>query len=174
MARIMYFFLEDNKQFPNVEYELYTYGEPRVGNKHFANFINQQRITTARVVARADIFPHTPPTSILGTKLLGDYYVHPQTEFWIDGIENQAFCSRNVTEDSTCSMSMGPLYSVVDHLIYFDVNTGSVLGQPLVFAYLPFWLLNPVDVLPPLPKPIENLIGGVASGLLGAVSPFLG
>ncbi len=51
MARVMYFFLEVNKQL-NVKYELYTYGELRVGNKHFADFMNRQGITTARVVAR--------------------------------------------------------------------------------------------------------------------------
>lgn len=71
-------------------------------------------------------------------------------------------------------MSMGPVYSVIDHLVYFDTNLGSVLGQPLVFAYLPFCILNPVDVLPPLPKPIEKLIGGIAGGVIGAVAPALG
>lgn len=52
MARLMYFFLEDNKQFPFVAYELFTYGEPRVGNKYFAEFMNRQPIVTARAVAR--------------------------------------------------------------------------------------------------------------------------
>lgn len=52
MARLTYFFFSDNKQFPTVTYELYTYGEPRVGNKYFADFINSQSIKTARVVAR--------------------------------------------------------------------------------------------------------------------------
>lgn len=52
IARLTYFFLEDTKQFPNVAYELYTYGEPRVGNKYFADYMNRQSITTARIVAR--------------------------------------------------------------------------------------------------------------------------
>lgn len=52
MARLTYFFLEDNKQFPSVKYELYTYGEPRGGNVYYAQFMNKQRIVTARVVAR--------------------------------------------------------------------------------------------------------------------------
>lgn len=170
MARLMYFFLEDNKQFPKVTYELYTYGEPRVGNKYFADFMNRQSITTARVVARKDIFPHLPPTSVIGSKLLGDFYVHPQTEYWINDEKNAQFCKRTVYEDPKCSMSIGPSYSVLDHTVYFDTNMGSVLGQPLLFAYLPFSLLNPVDHLPPLPKPIEHLIGGIASGVISAIS----
>jgi len=174
MARVTFFFLKDLNQFPCTTYELYTYGEPRVGNKAFAKFMTSQNITSARVVARGDIFPHVPPTSVLGTKLLGDYYVHPQTEFWINGKAGQRFCSQCVFEDPKCSMSMGPLYTVVDHLTYFDCNVASVVGQPLVLAYLPLGLLNPVKVLPPLPKPIENLIGGIASGLLAGASPALG
>ncbi|XP_037039210.1 lipase-like [Bradysia coprophila] len=174
MARLTYFFLEDNKQFPSVVYELFTYGEPRVGNVYFAEFMNNQPIVIARVVARADIIPHIPPTSIIGTNLLGDYYVHAQTEFWIDGQQDQKFCQQNVYEDPNCSMSLGPLYNVVDHVTYFDTNLASVIGQPLVVAYLPLRLLNPVDTLPPLPKPMENLIGDTAQELVGAISPILG
>ncbi|XP_037038648.1 lipase-like [Bradysia coprophila] len=174
MARLIYFFLEDCKQFPEVTYELYTYGEPRVGNRYFADFMNSRSITTARVVARADLVPHFPPTSIVGLNILGDYYIQPQTEFWINGEKGQKFCCQTVYEDPECGMSMGPAYSVLDHGVYFDTNLGSILGQPLLFAHLPLNLLNPVDVLPPLPKPIENLIGGLASGVVGALVPALG
>lgn len=54
MARITQYFFILLKQFPNATYEVYTYGEPRVGNKYFADFINYQNQTqkTARVVAR--------------------------------------------------------------------------------------------------------------------------
>lgn len=52
MARVTYFFLEDTKRFPKTKYELYTYGEPRVGNYAFADFMNNQNIVSARVVAR--------------------------------------------------------------------------------------------------------------------------
>lgn len=52
MARITQFLLLYLDQFPGCTYELYTYGEPRVGNKAFADFMNNQTITTARTVAR--------------------------------------------------------------------------------------------------------------------------
>lgn len=71
-------------------------------------------------------------------------------------------------------MSMGPAYSAIDHTVYFDTNIGSMLGQPLIFAHLPFGLLNPIKVLPPLPKPIEHLIGGLTGGAIGLLAPALG
>lgn len=71
-------------------------------------------------------------------------------------------------------MSMGPLYTFVDHLVYFDTNLGTVFGQSAQWAALPFGILNPVDCLPPLPKPIDNLVGGVVAGAVGGLAPFLG
>lgn len=52
MARMTTFFILYLKQFPGKRLELYTYGEPRVGNMNFADFMNAQNITTARVTAR--------------------------------------------------------------------------------------------------------------------------
>ncbi|KAJ6632650.1 Lipase [Pseudolycoriella hygida] len=175
IARIIYYFLADSKTFPSSTFELYTYGEPRVGNINFADFMNCQQITTARVVARADIICHYPPTSILGTNLLiNDYFIHPQTEFWIDGKKNQHFCNNTFYEDPACSMSMGPLYSLIDHVIYFDVNISDGFGQLLSIAHLPFGLLNPFEDLPPLPKPLENILSGVTGGTASVLSPLLG
>lgn len=56
MARLFTFFLLQLKQFPGAVYELYTCGELRVVNKHFADFMNSQPITTARVVAGYERF----------------------------------------------------------------------------------------------------------------------
>ncbi len=52
MSRLTTFFILYLKQFPGTQLELYTYGEPRSGNKGFADFMNAQNITTARVTAR--------------------------------------------------------------------------------------------------------------------------
>lgn len=52
MARVTQLFLVKLNQFPGATYEVYTYGEPRVGNKAHADFVNNQSITTARIVAR--------------------------------------------------------------------------------------------------------------------------
>lgn len=52
MARVTQYYFTILKQFPSAALEVYTYGEPRVGNKYFADFINEQKIVTARAVAR--------------------------------------------------------------------------------------------------------------------------
>lgn len=112
-----------------------------------------------------------PPTSIVGTHLLGDFYIQPQTEFWINGEDDQKYCRQTFYEDPECSMSMGPSYSMVDHGVYFETNIGSALGQPLLLTSLPLGLLNPVDDLPSLPKKLENLIGDLlTSGLIAPAS----
>ena len=40
---------------------LYTYGQPRVGNQAFANFVKDQIPERYRVICYADIVPHLPP-----------------------------------------------------------------------------------------------------------------
>ena len=52
MARLTQFFMLTLEQFPGATYECYTFGEPRSGNKAFADYMNTQTIKTARVVAR--------------------------------------------------------------------------------------------------------------------------
>lgn len=52
LARITTFLILYLEQFPGTNLEVYTYGEVRVGNKGFVDFMNAQNITTARVVAR--------------------------------------------------------------------------------------------------------------------------
>lgn len=50
MARLTYFFIDINSQFPGSTTELYTYGEPRVGNIAFADYFNNLDILSARCV----------------------------------------------------------------------------------------------------------------------------
>lgn len=52
MARVTYYYLIYNDQFCGATYEVFTYGEPRSGNKEYADFLNSQNITTARIVDR--------------------------------------------------------------------------------------------------------------------------
>lgn len=55
MARLTQFFLLVLNQFPGAIYKCITYGEPRSGNKAFADYMNTRNIITARVVARFEI-----------------------------------------------------------------------------------------------------------------------
>lgn len=71
-------------------------------------------------------------------------------------------------------MSMGPMYSVVDHFTYFDVSLASAIGQPFPMLALPFGIINPFRDIPPLPRRVEKSIGDVATFLLIAISPWFG
>lgn len=52
MARITQYFFHSTEQFPNTKIEVYTYGEPRNGNKAYVDYMNNLEDMTARVVAR--------------------------------------------------------------------------------------------------------------------------
>lgn len=117
---------------------------------------------------RADIICHLPPVDILGTDLLYDKYIHPQTEYWIYGADDaQRFCNRNVYEDATCSNSIGPAYTLIDHFTYFDVSIANAFGQPLQLASIPFDILPVELVLPPLPKFMEIPLGDLLDFVIG-------
>ncbi len=86
----------------------------------------------------------------------------------------QRFCSQRTYEDPKCSNSIGPAYSLVDHLTYFDVNVASGFAQPLQLASIAFNILPVESVLPPLPKFIEKPLGNILDGVIGGLQPSLG
>ena len=57
--------------------QLYTYGEPRVGNEAFASFVTASIPERYRVIHYADIVPHVPPQ-------LPVPYAHFANEIWYD------------------------------------------------------------------------------------------
>ncbi|KAG9289572.1 hypothetical protein G9A89_002345 [Geosiphon pyriformis] len=55
----------------------FTYGQPRVGNGAFANYVDSINFPIFRIVNKNDIVPHLPPwTPVVG-------YRHHSPEFWI-------------------------------------------------------------------------------------------
>lgn len=52
MARVTQYFLISTNQFPDAIYEIYTYGEPRNGNKYYADYLNNLNVKTVRVTNR--------------------------------------------------------------------------------------------------------------------------
>ncbi|KAG2218069.1 hypothetical protein INT45_007232 [Circinella minor] len=94
--------------------EIFTQGEPRVGNKNFAEYLLNTKISHERLVHERDIVPHLPP-SIMG-------FSHSGTEFWSneDGIQ---VCATGI-ETENCSNSIVPFTSIADHLTYLGVNVG--------------------------------------------------
>lgn len=126
---------------------------------------------------RGDIVAHVNPVSAFGTfgLLLGVNYVHHTQEVWING-NNTRFCSKTVYEDASCSNSMGPTYTLLDHGQYFNVNLFScflvegwgeidVISLPIGFT--------PTDYVPPMPSKIYNFLNPIVEGGYEGVLPLL-
>ncbi|KPI88074.1 putative lipase [Leptomonas seymouri] len=104
--------------------ELYTFGEPRVGNVYFTNWstsiLSQER--QFRVTHAQDPVPHLPPRSW--------GYVHVPQEHWYpadDSVYVQCVDSGDA-EDPACSNSVYAT-TVSDHLLYLSTCTRCTCDQ---------------------------------------------
>jgi hypothetical protein len=114
--------------------EVFTFGQPRVGNHAFSIYYNEFVPLTTRVTHAHDLVPHLPPYyPILGEKT----YHHFATEVWIYRIsigrlqlEFEQVCDIS-GEDPSCSRSVTG-NSIADHLNYYGValSTEADLHQP--------------------------------------------
>mmetsp|Transcript_28121 Transcript_28121/g.53227 ORF Transcript_28121/g.53227 Transcript_28121/m.53227 type:complete len:281 (+) Transcript_28121:63-905(+) len=94
--------------------DLYTFGEPRVGNTAFADAVKSLAIPHTRVVHYRDIVPHVPP------HLMG--FHHSPQEIWYDTEDSSHYveCSETDGEDDSCSKSEWYL-TASDHCTYIDL-----------------------------------------------------
>ncbi|KAJ2014262.1 hypothetical protein GGI13_003951 [Coemansia sp. RSA 455] len=97
--------------------ELYTYGQPRVGNAAFSNWLSSQPFPIFRTVYRGDLVAQVPPMEM--------GFQHQAQEVWYESSAQTKFCGSDA-ENSTCQSSLSPLqWSVLQHLQYpglsFDV-----------------------------------------------------
>ncbi|ORX68301.1 alpha/beta-hydrolase, partial [Linderina pennispora] len=92
--------------------ELYTYGEPRVGNPAFAHWLSSQNIPIFRVVNRGDMVPQVP------TRWMN--FEHHTQEVWYSGRSKDAqFCGGESLENDQCQNSLLPIQlSIINHLQY--------------------------------------------------------
>ncbi|KAI7854479.1 Alpha/Beta hydrolase protein [Circinella umbellata] len=97
--------------------ELITFGQPRVGNKQFAEYVVSTGIPYKRAVHARDTVPHVPDNA----SPLYKFY-HAGEEFWDD---NELFvvCPNGI-ESNKCSSSLGVGSSPLDHMRYFGITTG--------------------------------------------------
>mmetsp|Transcript_4340 Transcript_4340/g.10505 ORF Transcript_4340/g.10505 Transcript_4340/m.10505 type:complete len:402 (-) Transcript_4340:95-1300(-) len=97
--------LELSMLFNRTDIGLYSFGEPRVGNKYFADFFAERVPNTSRIVHQDDVVPHLPPQG-KGVLLLTDFHHHP-TEVWQTGSKDDDFVICDQTgEDPKCSNSL--------------------------------------------------------------------
>lgn len=88
--------LDIKATFGRVE-QLYTYGQPRVGNQHFADYLTSQVPNGYHVVHYADIVPHLPPLKMLD-------YRHGNTQIWYaENMQTYQVCT---AEDPKCMDSL--------------------------------------------------------------------
>jgi len=161
----MLFLLKYWNIFPEVDFELYTYGAPRVGNKAFVDYINNLSMPVARVVNGKDAAPQ------LFFASLGYVNYHNELYLTNDGHGHQTarFCSTEFYEDPNCSQGIGlahGLYAVlvtliIDHLTYFGINVAECgLTNPIEFIMqliYPIQPYIPIPILEKLPKfPIRS------------------
>lgn len=103
--------------------EVFTFGQPRVGNYGFSVYYNKYVPLTIRVTHANDIVPHLPPYyPLIGEKT----YHHFATEVWIFRVtlgrlqlEFERVCNGS-GEDPSCSRSVAG-NSIADHLNYYGV-----------------------------------------------------
>ncbi|KAJ1917470.1 hypothetical protein IWQ60_007776 [Tieghemiomyces parasiticus] len=104
--------------------QVYTYGEPRVGNVAFAQYYTSLRVLTHRAVNRGDVVPHVP------FQAWG--FHHHGVEVWIRQGDGQVVVCPG-TEHTACSMSLpATQWSVLDHFNYWGAVSYS---RPNNFAW---------------------------------------
>ncbi len=104
---------------PSLPISLYTYGQPRVGNQAWANYVYSLFPNNyVRVVHADDTVPHVPPR-VSGFK-------HAGTEVWFknsahDGQHIECRVSATETEDNSCSNSLLLKTSISNHVTYYGM-----------------------------------------------------
>jgi hypothetical protein len=79
-----------------INVEVYDFGQPRVGNEMYADFVNTQIVSNWRFVHNKDMVPHVPPSE-------GMDYLHSCREIFEDVNGNLKKCSEINCQDPTCS-----------------------------------------------------------------------
>uniref|UniRef100_A0AC34QPU1 Fungal lipase-like domain-containing protein n=1 Tax=Panagrolaimus sp. JU765 TaxID=591449 RepID=A0AC34QPU1_9BILA len=97
--------------------KLYTFGQPRTGDKTFAAAHDKLIPESYRVTHKADMVPHVPPENLLS-------YFHHQSEVWYnnDMTPGSSHVECNADESKKCSDGLLIKLSIQDHLKYFDTD----------------------------------------------------
>jgi hypothetical protein len=85
-------------QFPNTDVKLYTFGQPRVGNDKYAEYLDKLILTSYRVVHKKDIVPHKPAYNV--------GFRHSGTEIWYKNGMTGSYIEC-VGESNDCSNGLG-------------------------------------------------------------------
>ncbi|KAI8324896.1 alpha/beta-hydrolase [Martensiomyces pterosporus] len=94
---------------------LYTFGQPRVGNPVFANWMDRQDFPVFRVVHRTDLVSQLPPQ----VPIKAVEYQHHSEEVFYPLSGQLTFCGKNNPESDNCQNSVSTKQlSTTDHINY--------------------------------------------------------
>lgn len=108
----------------NIQTEIYNFGQPRVGEAHYASFVNSVISNYWRFTHNKDMVPHLPPIDGFG-------YYHSCREVFENEVGELRICSALNCEDASCANQ----YSLAktntdDHLYYLghrvDCDTSAI------------------------------------------------
>ncbi|KAG9297476.1 hypothetical protein G9A89_020878 [Geosiphon pyriformis] len=112
--------LEALKQYPGRTIQVFTYGQPRIGNIGFANIVSR-KLTVYRVTNLDDLVPHKPPQHKNINNQKWKYH-HHDTEFWIGSYNGPVFqCQSFIKhtkfrqENEACANSAELPYDIQAH-----------------------------------------------------------
>lgn len=95
-----------------IHVKLYDYGQPRVGDKKYASFVNTVLREYYRTTHNKDLVPHVPPMDGFG-------YHHSCREVFEDAVGKLTLCSDTDCEDPKCADQYSLAHtSTEDHLYY--------------------------------------------------------
>ena len=80
----------------NIRSTVYNYGQPRIGDKKYAAFVNTKLMEMWRFTHNRDIVPHIPPIKEM-------YYYHSCREVFQDEHDVVKTCSNTNCEDPSCT-----------------------------------------------------------------------
>jgi len=116
--------LRQNPTYKNKKVELYSYGQPRAGDKPLTEFVTKQG-NNYRVTHTSDIVPKLPPEYSPLSGLTGNYY-HISPEYWIsDGVGMKINNIKVVQGISSSDGNAGTgfmKFNIVAHVQYFQNN----------------------------------------------------
>ncbi len=98
---------------------VYTFGEPRVGNKEYASLIKSNVVEYWRMTHWRDVVPHVP------LEWMGFYHSGNEV-FFNEYFSQYIVCDKDNGEDPTCSNMCSPFRctSIEDHMVYLNITIG--------------------------------------------------
>jgi hypothetical protein len=98
--------------YQNITNIVYSFGQPRVGNKKYADFVNKKIPKFSRYTHNRDLVPHIPIKELL------DYH-HSCGEIFENSRGELTICSKTNCEDEKCSQQYKIMETnAEDHLTY--------------------------------------------------------